>query len=87
MDPHRKCESWDTRHMQSRCEMFRCTHPLVKPGSRPSRGSIPQCRHHLAKWVYDAAVAFDASQVLQSTHRNSHAVNYHDLFCGMSSAQ
>ena len=66
MDPHRKCQSWDTRHMQSRCEMFRCTHPLVKPGSRPSRGSIPQCRHHLAKWVYDAAVAFDASQVLQS---------------------
>ena len=45
--------------------MFRCTHQLIKPGSRPSRGSIPQCRHHLAKWIYDASVAFDASQVLQ----------------------
>ena len=56
----------DIEHIQSRCEMFRCTHQLLKRGSRPSRGTIPQCRHHLAKWIYDACAAFDASQVLQS---------------------
>lgn len=55
----------DVRHLQSRVELFYFTHQVVPPGSRPSRGNIPQCRHHLAKWIRDSAAAFDAMQAMQ----------------------
>lgn len=54
----------DVRHIKSRVEIFRFTHQLFPPGAAPPRGSVPQCRHHLAKWLVLAATAFDAAQGL-----------------------
>ena len=63
--PTENVKAEDIRHLQSLVEMFRFAHQLCRPGSRSSRGSIPQCRHHLAIWIRDDSAAFDASQALQ----------------------
>jgi len=54
----------DIRHLQSRVELFHFGHRVVAPGSRPRLGMIPQCRHHLAKWIREGAEAFDVAQGL-----------------------
>ena len=66
----------DIRHLQSRVELFHCAHQVVAPGSRPRHGMIPQCRHHLAKWIREGAEAFDAAQgLLQMPRVASEAVS------------
>ena len=48
--------------MKSRVRLFHCTTSFKKAGER--KPEIPQCAHHLAKWVCDGAAAFDARSVL-----------------------
>ena len=52
----------DVRHLQSRVHQFSCTAVFVPPGE--GRPEIPQCAHHLAKWVQLGADRFDAQSVL-----------------------
>jgi len=49
----------DVRHMQSRVDIFKCGGRICR---RP--GGVPQCAHHLAKWVRDGAAQQDAVQAL-----------------------
>ena len=53
----------DVRHIQSRVELFNCTHVVTRPGV--PRNTIPECRVHLARWIRDAAGAYDAAQIVQ----------------------
>ena len=58
--PTAKVSAEQIKHMQSRCQIFRCTH--VVRMFRP--GGVPQCAHHLAQWVRDGAARFDANNAL-----------------------
>ena len=51
----------DIKHMQSRCDIFRCTGEIVK-----KKGGVPQCRVCFAKWVRDFASRHDADIALSS---------------------
>lgn len=61
-EPTRKVKQEDIRHLQSRVRLFQCTSVFMKPGE--SRPEVPQCAHHLAKWICDGASAYDASVVV-----------------------
>ena len=52
--------------MKARVEMFCFTHQFVQPGGRAVGDSVPECRHHLAKWIVEASAAFDAAQGLNA---------------------
>ena len=56
--PTKKVSPEDINHLKSRCRLFHCTSVFVPPGA--SRPEIPQCAHHLAKWICEGAAAFDA---------------------------
>ena len=60
--PHEKVGPEDIEHLKSRVRLFHCTSAFKKVGE--SKPEIPQCAHHLAKWLCEGAVAFDARSVL-----------------------
>ena len=53
----------DIQHMQSRVEMFPCTHVVKRPGTVGVQDG-EECAVHMARWIRDGAVAYDAAQVL-----------------------
>jgi len=55
----------DLAHIQSRVEVFHFTHQLFPPGTPPPNGPVPQCRHHMAKWIVELSSLFDSAQGLQ----------------------
>ena len=59
-----KVSAEDIDHLKARVELFRFTHQFVSPGDRPDGDSVPECGHHLAKWIVEACGKYDASQVL-----------------------
>ena len=65
----------DIEHLKSRVRLFHCTSTFKKVGE--SKPEIPQCAHHLAKWLCEGAAAFDARSALarpQLGIRTSHGV-------------
>lgn len=53
----------DIQHMQSRVEMFPCTHVVKRPGTVGVQDGEERAVH-MARWIRDGAVAYDAAQVL-----------------------
>ena len=58
--PTRAVTAEDIRHMQSRFEVFRLVAQV------PELRGIEPCQIHLARWVRDAAAAYDAQAALQA---------------------
>jgi len=62
-EPTKVVSQEDIQHLQSRVRLFHCT--SVFKQKNESKPSVPQCAHHLAKWICEGAASFDARQALR----------------------